>query len=567
MSFIHSTAPDGYVKFFVYKKELMAKDGKEISLKDSEDNITIDVVSEIISISTSKQKSGGGSFSIVLGSNTNWKSLISLGSWCSIHISDRHLNTGSAADQNCGMKMFGRVKSIRRRESLNPASGAKIVRYVISGEDFHSVLMNKIYLNPVLVSTGNAKSSGNQKTDPATLREVLLFGGKVFKGLPKPDFIINNLIDAVLGEALASKDAKTGKQVSKTTITTKVGMPIHVPSTVMKYFVKKGGRDFASLLTRFTQQDLYGKLTSVGISIGETVDLWSMIETYAHRILNEVYTELLPLKLDDGSVHLVPGFVLRAIPFSSKHLVSSGLGDPSCISYTSAMPLNLDKKLSKIKSKAKGEESVTKTAHSKNSTFFISKYIQEDEIMAFDSGRSDHSVFNFFFVGMALFGENSSITAHMQGTASKDVKEFGNIASQGRFGFRPFITTSIYNSLVDDKKSPDFLKALNAPSRIVRDLWENAHLYESGSVVIIGSHLHIPVGTNIVFSERGWMAHVEGVNHTFSVDGSSGIKSFSTAITFSRLSDLKGNPIDTQEKGDKSGTLGEWDRSANKGGS
>ena len=60
------------------------------------------------------------------------------------------------------------------------------------------------------------------------------------------------------------------------------------------------------------------------------------------------------------------------------------------------------------------------------------------------------------------------------------------------------------------------------------------------------------------------MAHVESVSHNFNVDGNTGIKSFSTSITFVRLSDLKGKPIDLREKtSNKSGTIGEWDRSAN----
>jgi len=400
------------------------------------------------------------------------------------------------------------------------------------------------------------------------MRELILFNGQTSLSLATPGVIVNKLIDAIIGNSIHLKDGKTGEQVEQIAgQSVKVGQPIHVPSSVFKYLLKSNGNDFAELLTRFVQGDLFGKLSSVNISIGDMVELWGMIETYSNRMLNDVYTDLMPFKLDDGSVHLVPGFILRAIPFSSDAYMKSSLKESSCIAYTSAKPSKFNSKNSKAKNKSKAEADVLKSASARNSSFFISKYIHEDEIIAFDSGRSDHSVFNFWFVNTSFFNFNTSTSMALAEISDRDIVTFGNVASQARFGFRPYISTTIYTEALDDGKSPSVFKGLNSSARILRDMWENAHLYESGSVTIIGSHLHIPVGTNIVFAERGWMVHVESVSHTFSVEGSSGIKSFSTSIAFSRLSNLKGLPIDTQEKGNKSGTLGEWDRSANKGGS
>lgn len=126
-----------------------------------------------------------------------------------------------------------------------------------------------------------------------------------------------------------------------------------------------------------------------------------------------------------------------------------------------------------------------------------------------------------------------------------------DLASIQRYGLRPYITQTPY--IANGPSGENFLSI----NQIVSDMWDKAALYESGQVMLIGSAEHIPVGTNIHFRERGWLAHVEQVDHSFSV-APDGTKSLRTTLTFVRLQMLNGDPVDLTEQAedqDREGVL------------
>ena len=86
-----------------------------------------------------------------------------------------------------------------------------------------------------------------------------------------------------------------------------------------------------------------------------------------------------------------------------------------------------------------------------------------------------------------------------------------------------------------------------AHNLIIRDMWHSAYKYRNGQVNLIGTKDHIPVGTNIEFKEREWIAHVEGVNHRYSV-APDGHKTFRTTIAFVRMQKTDGTPIDVAKE-------------------
>lgn len=524
MSFkIHSTAPDAFIRFFCYEKS-KTSNGMTEPFKVRE----LIVRKDIISVSTNKPKSGMGSFQIQLGSAVNFKSYISQGDWCMIHISNHRLSTNETSELNGGLKMIGIVKSVKRMEQTDPATGTRTVRYQISGEDFHSVFNSQIYVNQALA---------DPKGLDTRLIATAVLGKLVAQSQMTPNGLISNLIDAVIGVGAFDVDPKTGK-TSGPSEKFRIGLPIKVPSELFKAVRGTSDSLFSKMIARHIQGNLIGKTTWMA-DVGEQISLWSLIQAYGNLILNECYTDLLPVH-DGKTARLLPSFVMRAIPFSSKKLHESQI----FFSKHNTKLLNSDDRKER-------EVQETKQDPGTGKSYYVSRQIFENEITGFESSKSDAERFNFFYITPRIIGDQKTDNAFFISNFS-DLGEISDKVSQQRYGLKPFISASQYAT---ENPSEDAKLATN----ICKDMWENAYLYENGVVQIIGTPNHIPVGTNIVFAERGWIAHVESVSHSFVV-GTNGKKNYRTQIAFTRLQKTDGNPIDWSEQREANGQLGEWDR-------
>lgn len=524
MSFkIHSTAPDAFVKFFCYEKD---KTSNDMSLPMKIHELT--VKKDIMSLSTSKSKSGAGSFEMTLGSAVNFKSYISPGSWCMIHMSNHKLSGEETSELNGGLKMIGIVRSVKRQELLDTASGKRMVRYTVSGDDFHSIFNSQIYVNQTLADPEN--------TDSRIIATAVL-GSLVAQNQMDPGKLIKGLIDAIIGTGAFEVDPQTNKSVQPSQ-KFRVGLPIKIPSELFKSIRGRSGSIFSDMVIRHVQNNLLGK-TQWLANIGEQVSLWSLIQTYSNSILNECYTEILPFH-DGKSARLVPSFVMRAIPFSSQRF------DNSQIMFSK----HNTKLLSDKKKKKEREAQETHQDPDTGKSYYISRQIFENEIMALSTGRSDSERFNFFYVTPHILGDSKTDNAFFISQFS--MKDISDKTSQERYGLKPFISATQYATT--DPASQALLM-----TNICKDIWENAYLYENGSVQIPGVPNYIPVGTNITFAERGWIAHVENVSHSFGV-GNEGHKQYRTSISFTRLQKTDGSPIDWSEGREANGQLGAWDR-------
>jgi hypothetical protein len=529
---IRSTSPDAYMIFYPYSQPLTEMGaGFDSSSMDVEPFF---VREDILALSTSKVKGGAASWSVTLSGRVNYRSKIQPGCWVFIYISDNNLESaGSKSFGNgvdSGFKMLGLVRSVRCIETTDP-SGVRYARFTISGDDFHSVMDSQVYICPIL------RPDGSEKDNPI-IDSFVLFK-KQFSEPQTPDMMVKSLVEAILGKSESLSDALDRGGA-------KAGGVYGIPSLVAQRLTGSATASqnkFVNVLNLKLYRGLAG-LLYLQPELGSLFTLWSMIQTYSHGILNECYTELLPTKTAAG-VRLMPSVVLRPIPFSRR--------GPGVI-----------KDMKKSEQEQAFEKKYGEQANNKNmpylrimdSTtglgpnalgygFYTSKVIEEDEIVGMNYGKSDSERFNYFFVSSNLMNQLGLAANNLapllklestEGVKKANAAVLGDTNSMARHGLRPYITQSQYMNI----RSFDVVGI----NRMVRDMWALAHLYENGSVVLVGSARHIPVGTNIEFKERGWIAHVEGVSHNFQVSPT-GVKTFRTTINFVRLQrKATGLPLD-----------------------
>lgn len=533
-----TTIPDCNVVFFPYAQE----DTNGLDVSSATDTSPLSPISaqpDIIECQTSKPKGGAGSFSILLSSRIDYKAALHPGCWCIIYINNQKLTGDEQAEEHSGLKMVGIVRSVRTKEGINPETGTRIVRYLVSGEDFHSVFNTQIYVNANLFSF--ADGSG---TDTFTL-SLVFFGPELQQTVSSPDEIISALISSFLGDP-GFEGSDSTSVVSKISIGEKSrqGQPYVVPPDMaMRILGEPAGQNlFTGLLTQFiTPEPMLGTMQTL-TDISGTPTIWSVLQTFSHQILNEMYTDILPISIN-GEVRLAPCFVFRPIPFSTSHARTD-------IGVTNQLIQFID-----------ANSSVTPPAGTRNikdgtiipstqrlavddrpsAHFYISRIIQEYEIFGFDYGKSDQERHNFVFVPSNLAGSTAdSESALLRQIVAGDFSNVGDPVSISRYGLRPYIS---YDNYMNGSKGSDIFLI----NKIVRDMWFNAHLYQNGTVSLMGVNEPIPVGTNILFNGRGqngWIAHVERVDHSFVVDQATGKKMFRTNIAFSRLQNPDGSSIE-----------------------
>lgn len=527
---VHSYHPDCNVVFYALKNENTLdyyrnqREAAINSMLDSNPLSKIDVLEvsakdDIVSCQTSKAKGGTGTFSCTLAPSKNWKKIISPGSWCLIYMKDQRLTGKETSHLDSGLKMIGIVRSVRSTMEITD-TGTKRVRYHISGDDFTSVFKSPIYISLTLSDIAQGK-------DVTIADAILVLDESFAKANMTPAEMQKAIVNSLLGTpALVSDNGRILKQSFRS----RGGQPYLVPSELTKRVLgaSTAGNFFTEMIVMFLQSDLVGT-TALQSGVGSMISTWSLMEHYANRMVNELYTDLLPVYIDkDKGIRLAPSVVFRAIPFSSKR------GQQE-IGHSSLISMQDSERFSRVTVAKKNGSVATSSSPDigpgRMSHFYISKVIEDHEVLAENSGKSDAERFNFFYVtpnfSILPGGFGISENAFIEKILDKDGM-FGKIlnkVSVARYGLRPYMAHSDY--MINDTN------AIGIMNSIVRDIWEPAYLFENGQVTIKGSGDHIPVGTNVLFVSDNTIAHVERVDNSFSVDAG-GTKTFRTTISFIR---------------------------------
>ena len=551
---VTSYSPDCNVIFFPYNKEITYDQVNGVPLIQANDPDAIAVTQisaqpDIIQCSTTKSKGGTGTFTVVLSSRLNYKSLLEPGCWCMIYMRGNPLTGNENNETDSGFKMLGQVKSVRRKEMTNPQTGARTVRFLVSGEDFQCLLNTPIYLNADLsqfsTDTGNSALTYSELLLDSKLRTPL-----------SPDKLVATLLQNLLGSTGFTGVSAGSRSTNPIFFSGRFGTPMKIPSEVANKILGESatGNSYTALLTLFFTSGLIG-ISAFTNTISGQVGIWDLLQSYQNRVLNELYTELIPATVNDVE-RLVPSIIFRPQPYNSLGLKNK-------------LAANADKILATLQASGQSGNHVSATRKKNNNAaipvsnvtaplahFYVSKRITEDQIMGLDSGKHDKELHNFVFMtpntGNALdpLVEN----AYLQFIARGNISAIADLASVGRHGQRPFINYTNYFI-----NSQEIIVA----NQIIRDMWINAHVYENGTVMLIGTNEYIPVGTNIEFTDRGWVGHVEKVDNVFSIQEGTGTKSFRTNISFVRLQNFDGTPVDPVDHSTfNSPIAGPWDRGA-----
>jgi len=456
--------------------------------KTSESKVML-VYDDILSVQTSKNKQSAGSWDVTLAPGKEYNKIIHPGDWVTIHISDEKLD--QEKDKAKSIKLIGIVKTVRKMETTNPETGLVYTRFTIVGQDFASCLNIPLYINNELAGT----DKGTKET-----AFVSLFYGA---GSDPKDRVAG---PKKLAEQILSLIFNGGPTKSEASL----GYQFNVPPQLIKDIGgDNSGSGFLSFVKKDFQNNLVG-ISAVQPDIGGTVTAMSLLQVYSNQILNEFYADIFP----NGKDSVSPTLVLRSIPFNK----NKGMPFEQCLSIKDAsqdglLPKKNDNKL------------------------YLSRNISDSEILSLNFGKSDAERFNFFLAvpNMVSASLSKSLIVNLI-EGSGGLQGLGDTESIKKHGLRPYIASSIFTI----GKESDSLVKFN---KTVKDMWNEAYLYDNGLVELIGSAQHIPVGTNIKFTDRSWIAHVESVNNNYMVNPYTGLKTFKTTVAFVRLQTIDGKPL------------------------
>lgn len=520
----------------------------------------------LVGITTSKRKSSpAGQFEMRLAPNINWVSKITPGSWCvllmsqdtKINISSNSSGLGTANPKT--LKMLGRIDSVRVAVDVDQTTGARKTEYVVTGTDWGSVFDTKVYIDPI--NTNNVLDNTSTIGHAALLTADSLITDWKNKGLPSSTETINAILKiwgTPLGGAIGSIEAAINGSVDKSQTGPQFAIQLTsdsqflVPTQVAQYM------GFVNSVTQMTQKNIHeildvkaGVLTgpneyedtreSYGFldphSLYRINTLWQLLTDNCNSTLNELVTDLGFNGLGQCKLQLFK----RIKPFANR-LIFPGWYYPQVAQNTSSF-------------------SNIRTEH-----------IPLTDVLNINAGTNWRDRVNFIEIRpqQQLLPENSEVAIKFE--AQVIYKE-----AYEREGFRPLIESTKYMPFDIFGKTPSPLEATRW-KYLLAEWYFNTDIMLNGSVTILGQDQYIAVGDNIKIdstvlgtgsfsnpqstsksagSSTYLVAHVESVSHTFSVDQTTGARTFLTTINFVRgiIADQSGvivSPIQLASALDKS---------------
>jgi hypothetical protein len=489
----------------------------------SEINETILNTVSCVSIHTSKGKgSPAGSFEMVLAPTADWLSRITSGSWCAIMMATSPITADQLKHADAKfVKMIGKIESVRLDVSVND-EGARVSRYIVTGTDWGHIFNNVLYIDNLIAGPGDSQSQG--ALIAINLQRQLFGDGNS----PQSFKVVDNLA-ALLGIfGTSSPLYQTGKAINRL----QQSVYDFVIPTEMAQFCRfidadnnlNGSTKLSDVIgiqsgklvgydSYEESNDAYGFIDP--FSVQGTNTFWQLLQDNNNPALNELYNEI-DWEYDSTGQVLGPSLTIfsRIKPFSYK---------------PNAPAINIRSPFTLLKLHRLDNNAVTGITVATN---WRDKY-------NFVEVRPQFSDFQ-------LLGS---------WTAQK-AQGFDALAFN-REGFRPLILgTKQFPVDPTVAGTPSFdADILTSWVALLKEWYFDTHRLLNGVITIRNQQEYIGVGNNILF-EAGLinptinisssattnassgntnyiLAHVENVEHTFTVDDF-GARTYNTTIEFVR---------------------------------
>jgi len=488
-----------------------------------------------ISIQTSKSKGlPGGTFNLVLAPFKNWVGNLTAGSWCCILMSNKTITEDDlkTADKD-KVKMFGRIESVRCETKMND-DGTRQTLYYVTGTDWGEIFNCTLYIDNLI---RGPKDKGNQQTDVLALAMRAILFGK--DGNPAIGAVHKNL-NAIL-RIMGSRGTLKSRVDPSGEVHRLAGSiyEFALPALVIKYFdfrtpkgdkikVGKSLNNFLSLINgKLVAKDTYGGHSEASgfvdpFSLQGTHSLWQVLLENSNPALNEMLCDLRWNPGGNGGVTLA--LYNRIKPFAYKNF-------------------NPKKSGSNIKSYFQ---------------YVKTNVIDNAKVISINAGTNWRDKVNFIEIKPSFSEFQIIATIQKQKTQAFDPESFK------REGFRALI--------VDTKQFPvkkgatasyggdgaDWAQLENWVF-LMREWFFGTHRQLNGTLIMQGSTPYIGIGENILFDAAlinptpnltsatvkakvnpSILAHIESVQHSFSVDNN-GARTYRTTIQFVRGITVQGD--------------------------
>lgn len=469
---------------FPWEKSVVEFQNKDLSFGELANATAKDISKYIISCSYSKNLANpSGAFSITLPNSHDWRKVLEPGYWLCIWMSnDGQLSInkkpgegkykipdGSPESDNSYLRCIGNIDRVAVNYVIGE-NGEKDIVYEIQGRDFGMIYEEAtVWLN-MFKGEGKLLQGYNDRLKISST-----------EGL---DVLLSTIHDLFLyPQALPG--------FNKTKDLTDIGLQFLLPRNMVKQFLGldliKGSDPFFGNIEgvkKFNKSNISFPVTNVLSMVkGNT---WSVLKSLSLQQIHELYTEL----SDDGK----PQLVYRMIPWSSN-------------------PQNYDK----ISENAIRYHDL----HQESSV-----EINSGDIYSFNLGRDNHSRFNHYLatqMSQQVKLENNSELLNK----ANGVNKFPYIieSSVRRYGFRDQHTEINQTFLIKgtSKRGPNVdVFLIQNVNEFLLDIWQSSHLFDTGSISIIGNK-GVRVGKTLKVDREseyigGKVFYIEGYVDSFTVE-------------------------------------------------
>lgn len=472
---------------------------------------------------------------------------------------------------NSGFKFLGRALSMRKVMRTD-SNGRKNETYALTaggGLEWDS----SVYYEPALEQTQEGLASEWLKKTGVAINDIIIdgktaadggiatskaiprlmdafFGSGVPKnegaistdgsadstaGLDSADvFLVPPEVAAVLGIASGTKNSGKiginditevliGLQTYESLDTEDIGKLLYPSNASSDSTVQVQNNDGATESRRSKCDDLLGLFLPSPPQFNGQHSVWQITSQFVNDAVNEMYLTLRP----NSAGRILPTLVVRQLPFSSG-LISSEF-KPKALEVVTEVPTTStrnvkddEKDFTKIDFTSEGTDIqfVNQNHQVKLTRFTEIPRWQVPEIMVqnLDVGRNDALRFNFIHV-YASTGEETSQDRTAYIVRDKPVRDEIDIARNGLRMYPRSISCSPADAV--NRKAADWMYILS-------DILMGQHMTLTGTLSSFGIYSPICVGDNLEYDQT--IFHIEGVNHTFTFDGTSGRRSFHTSV-------------------------------------